>query len=166
MLSMTKLKKLARQDDWLIDAIKMSGNSDDERPLDKRLRESVAYVAFRPFEQADPEWRGEGEFHPMFHASRMAGSDGVYYARNPVVIYHFGEKSFYNFSQLLALNSSNVRDVVQYYLKMAKLDGKKVVFDAIVRPFVVKINPHKIFAECYDVYKFPANFDVEKWRKS
>ena len=173
MTTWAKVQNLAQRDPWLIEALEISKFVDDERPLQKRVKESIAFIAFRPFEKADPEWEGQGEFHPMFHNSRAAGSDGVYYWSYPVVVYHYGGLSNegisdFHFSHLLPASRSSctVRQSMQWYVgNDSERDGHRIVFDAIVKPLHVRVNPHGMIAESYEIYKFPSDFDFTQWYK-
>lgn len=163
---LSKFRKIQRNDPWITEAVGLSGHTDDGRNFAERVRESVSFIAFRPFEEADPNWKGQSEFHPFFHTSQMAGSDGAYCASSPMVVLHDEDDHRYEFIQLLPLCKATIGDSMKWHLQEAKQRGVKIVFDAVVKPLVVKINPHRCFTECYDIYRFPTGFkdhEFDQW---
>lgn len=162
--------KMAREDPWLFEALEWSRDYEDERKLRKdlqgRVEESISFIAFRPFEKADPLWYGHGEFHPMFHESRRPGSDGVYYYSFPLVVYRYRdlrahERSPYHFIHLDSLSGASVGSAMNWRLE--RDGGHPVIFEAIVKPFHVRISPHRMVAESYEIFKIPKDLDVRAW---
>ncbi len=165
MITLFKQRKLIARYPWLMEALQIAHHGGDERTLGKRMKHSVAFIACRPFEKAKPSWKGQSEFHPFFHGSRMAGSDGANYQSYPVVIFHYVGVAGYQFSQLIAGCPTTIAESMDWYIKAAERDGRKIVFDAILRPLVAKINPHHMFAECFEIFPFPKDFEFKNWTK-
>lgn len=165
MITWQKLQKMAEKDPWLIEAIDRSKQPGDERPLQKRVRESVAFVVFKSFAEVHPSWTGLGDWHSFFTPPRQGW--GVYLSSSPVLVLHHSDDPVHQFSQLLKNPgdgwSCSLGESMLWHSERAFHDDCKVIFDAVVRPTQVLMNPHKMFAECYEVFKFPADFELDQW---
>jgi hypothetical protein len=168
MITWNKLQKMNERDPWLVEALERLRNCDDERSVERRAKErSIAFVAFKPFEKANPFWVGQIGSQPFFHTSKMAGSDGCLYTSYPTVVSHLERSSDYYFSVLSPSGCTSwdcsVEMCMRDLLKDERTDGMEVIIDAVIKPLVIKLNPHRMFAESYEVYKIPENFDFEEW---
>lgn len=171
MISWQKLQKMSENDPWLVRAIEMLKMPDDNRPFRKRVGESIAFVAFKPFANVRPSWKGVGEWYPFFDVTRedVPTKGGVWFSSNPVVVCHYGNYLEYMFIQLLPNPggaSCTISESMIWYLRNDGIrHGNRIVFDAVVRPLQVHVSPHDMFVECYEVFKFPNDFNFEEWVK-
>jgi hypothetical protein len=166
MITWSKYQKLSKQEPWLTGALELLKDPDDKRPFRRRVQESISFIAFRPFSQAHPEWHGKLEWFPMFHDSR-GGGDGAIARIHPIVVYHVVNEQQYKYEHLLPSGSDTWNCTIQMAMedcvRFAGEGGQKVIFDAIVKPFQVHLTPHDMFADCFEIYKFPSDFNFQAW---
>ncbi len=164
MITQRAFKKLAEQNRWLVGALENLKHPDDDRPFERRVKESIAFIAFRPFEKLSPNWLAKGEFYPIFHKSRMAGSDGAMCSSYPLIVFHKEGWEGFKYVQLSPLNTGlTIGKCMEWYVDTAKKNGypKCIAFDAVIIPLQVRINPHRMIAECYEIYRFPEPLDFK-----
>jgi len=167
MITLAKFEKLCKSDPWLKTALLRLKQVDDKRPFEKRIRESVAFIAFRPFAQAKPNWTGKIAWHGFFHNSGAAGSDGILYTSYPLIVFRQGDSAEYQTIELLTSGSPtwdcSIREAMQWHIDDAKRRNEAITFVAIVKPLQAYVRPHHMMTEIYEVYKFPADFKFEAW---
>jgi hypothetical protein len=163
MIGIHTIKKIGKNDPWIWNALEEARQAEDDRSVEQRAKESIAFIAFRPFEKVNPNWVGEIGWHPIFNdGSGGAASDGVLYTSYPVIVFHFeGESSFH--SSTILPTSCSLKEAVRWWLFDYHDKTKKVIFDAVLKSLLVRVMPHRMVAEKHEVYKFPASFNITQW---